>query len=385
MALERREAKLAIREAGARWVAGRTSVSDLTDDEKTAMLGVIDRREAVARVQSVAAAEAPAGATWPTEWDWRDHSGVTPVKHQRQCGACVSFATVATVESLIRLQENFTLDLSEADLHFCSSHGANCEGWWPDEALSQLQQRGVCDTACTPYTWNPPTCNNCANRNTRVVTIAGWQAFRSPDTFRVHISSYWPMIACFDVYEDFFLYECGIYSHQAGDYKGGHCVQVIGYDDDTGSWLCKNSWGSGWGMGGLFRIGYGECGIDDAMWEVNGPIGIPWSLRPKDQKDNKDNKDNKDGKDKDSKDNKDSKDRKDRKDEDNKLVAKEKETAKDKETDRLTLNQLGQRLEALTERVDAIAAELAQGRSFIQPSERPDVGEQAITDDDESS
>jgi C1A family cysteine protease len=377
MGLDHREARLAVHESGARWTAGRTSVSDLSMEEMRARLGVIDRQEAVARVQAIAGAEAAAGASWPPHWDWRDHNGVTPVQDQGGCGSCVSFGTVATVESLVQLQENFTLDLSEGDLHFCSNHGANCNGWWPDDALNELQRRGVCDEACTPY--SPPNCNNCANRDTRVVTIAGHNAFRSADTFRVHLSSYWPMIACFDVYEDFFLYRCGIYSHQAGELVGGHCVQVIGYDDQTGSWICKNSWGRNWGDRGFFEIGYGECGIDDAMWEITGPVGIPWSLRPKDQKDNKETKDSKDSKDKDGKDNKDSKDRKDRKDEDNKLAAKE------KENDRLTLNQLGQRLDELTERLDELAAQVALGRSFIPPSERPAVGEQAITEEDEES
>jgi hypothetical protein len=387
MALEPREARLAAHSAGARWTAGRTAFSDLALSEKRGMLGVIDRREAVARMARIASAEAPAGASWPSSYDWRDHNGVTPVQHQLQCGSCVSFATVATVESVVQLQEGLTLDLSEGDMHFCSSHGTNCEGWWPDEALAELQRRGVCDEACTPYT--PGVCNNCANRDARAVTIAGYAAFRSPDTFRVHLSSYWPMMACFDVYEDFYHYRCGIYSHQAGDFVGGHCVQVVGYDDQTGSWICKNSWGQSFGEGGFFEIGYGECGIDDAMWEITGPLQIPWALRPKDEKDNKDTKDSKDGKDKDGKDNKDRKDRKD----DDKLAAKEKERDKlaTKEKDRdmfdpvaLQLNQLGQRVQEIAQRLDELTAEVAAGRSFIPPSERPPVGDEAITESEEA-
>jgi len=65
-------------------------------------------------------------------------------------------------------------------------------------------------------------------------------------------------------------------------YKGGiidsadcgthndHAVLVIGYGSDKGEdyWLLKNSWGSGWGEKGYFRIlrqmnktGKGICGI----------------------------------------------------------------------------------------------------------------------------
>ncbi|MBD3235028.1 MAG: T9SS type A sorting domain-containing protein, partial [candidate division Zixibacteria bacterium] len=43
-----------------------------------------------------------------------------------------------------------------------------------------------------------------------------------------------------------------------------HAVVIVGWDDDRcngGGWICKNSWGPGWGMGGYFYIPYHSCGI----------------------------------------------------------------------------------------------------------------------------
>jgi C1A family cysteine protease len=51
---------------------------------------------------------------------------------------------------------------------------------------------------------------------------------------------------------------------------GGHCVEIIGYDDNLGCWICKNSWGTGWGEAGYFRIAYGQCAIE--TWA--GPFGV---------------------------------------------------------------------------------------------------------------
>ena len=44
--------------------------------------------------------------------------------------------------------------------------------------------------------------------------------------------------------------------------QGSHCVSPIGFDDAAGCWIAKNSWGTGWGDGGYFRIAYGQCRIE---------------------------------------------------------------------------------------------------------------------------
>ena len=82
------------------------------------------------------------------------------------------------------------------------------------------------------------------------------------------------------VYDDFMHYTGGVYSPTSSVNLGGHCVCVVGYDDTNGCWIGKNSWGTGWGEGGLFRIAYGQCGIDAEMWAVDGVSSqyfkIPW-------------------------------------------------------------------------------------------------------------
>jgi C1A family cysteine protease len=79
-----------------------------------------------------------------------------------------------------------------------------------------------------------------------------------------------PQISGMAVYTDFFNYHRGVYKHVTGSLAGYHCINVIGYDDNEGCWICKNSWGTGWGEGGFFYIAYGECGIDNAfgMWDL---------------------------------------------------------------------------------------------------------------------
>ena len=78
------------------------------------------------------------------------------------------------------------------------------------------------------------------------------------------LSSNGAIQAAMDVDSDLFDYSGGVYSYQYGDYVGGHCVCIVGYDDAEGCWICKNSWGTEWGDPndpGWFKIAYGECGI----------------------------------------------------------------------------------------------------------------------------
>jgi C1A family cysteine protease len=35
----------------------------------------------------------------------------------------------------------------------------------------------------------------------------------------------------------------------------GHAIVLVGYNNEQGYWLAKNSYGNSWGDGGLFRVG----------------------------------------------------------------------------------------------------------------------------------
>ncbi|MBK9735677.1 MAG: hypothetical protein IPO92_12210 [Saprospiraceae bacterium] len=115
--------------------------------------------------------------------DWRNRFGgnhISPPKQQGGCGSCVSFCTVSVTEAMISIEKGQQLDLSEADQHFCSSHGANCGGWWHTTAFDQIKLRGVSSEASFPYAtafpsgniWSgPPNCVANPNRNATAVKI----------------------------------------------------------------------------------------------------------------------------------------------------------------------------------------------------------------------
>jgi C1A family cysteine protease len=269
----------AISSAGAQWQAGETSVSSLSDAEKAMRLGVkllpeegtlkdIEARGEAAKA-SIRAQVAAIGA--PASIDWRNVNGqnyITPIKDQGDCGSCVAFGVLATLEGALRVsrgEPNFVVDLSEAHLFYClgQASGASCGGWHPNYAMPLLQSNGVTDEAHYPYVaGSTQACAGLlAGWQDTVIRISGSQVLSSNiAAMQEWISTKGPISACFVVYNDFFSYRNGVYRHVSGDVAGGHCVSIVGYNSE--GWICKNSWGAGWGDQGFFCIAYGECTIE---------------------------------------------------------------------------------------------------------------------------
>lgn len=282
----------AVQQAGGNWVPGITSVSELSEQEKLLRLGAVpplgeasleerELRAAARRSSAVARAE---GAT--ANFDTRNINGqnfVTDIRDQGACGSCVAFGSIATVEGTFRRQRsdpNLAVDLSEAELFYCIARqqGRNCSnGWWCDKGLDAFKTDGVTDETCYPYTAGDQNCTNrCTDWQNRLTKISGWHVITSVADMKSWIATRGPLSCAFTVYNDFFSYRSGVYTHLTGGVAGGHCVSCIGYNDDGGYWICKNSWGKNWGDNGFFQIAYGQCGIDAEMWAVDGVIETGW-------------------------------------------------------------------------------------------------------------
>ncbi|MGC5165614.1 C1 family peptidase [Luteimicrobium sp. DT211] len=232
----------------------------------------------------------------PRRFDWRDRGVIGAVTDQRWCGSCVSFATAGLVSAQAAIELGVhDLDLSEADQHFCSSHGAHCGGWNNHDSLDQVRQRGISTEASFPYMSafdSPPQVTNPADPNSlwaahcraqrlrRAYSITNFTAHTGDDR-KTYLSTVGPMICGFTVFEDFDVYAGGVFRHVTGKSRGGHAVLVVGYDDDRGCWICRNSWGTGFGGAaqpdgtgaGFFELGYGDSGIDgEAFFGCTGVV-----------------------------------------------------------------------------------------------------------------
>eukprot|EP00127_Corallochytrium_limacisporum_P001074 Clim_evm12s37 gene=Clim_evmTU12s37 len=263
-----------------------------------------------------------AGAGLPKNFDWRDVDGtnyVSPVRDQGQCGSCYTFASMAMLESRVRIQSENRLTpvFSAQEAMDCNTFGQGCAGGYPFEVAGRYAHDfGIVEEHCAPYT---ATDGTCAWKDLSKEGRDAQAAYASPDCPRwrtdefgyvgdffggsnevlmmYELYHHGPITVGFEVHADLRLYSSGLYHHTGilPDAKANgnglkalydrpifnpketmnHAVTIVGYgiEKQTGEryWTVKNSWGEKWGDHGYFKIrrGTDECGIESLGFWAN--------------------------------------------------------------------------------------------------------------------
>jgi len=115
-----------------------------------------------------------------------------------------------------------------------------------------------------------PCSNTCSDWQNRAWKINDWNWVSGRDSIKNALVNYGPLVGAYEVFEDFYYdypdtneWPDNVYYYHYGNSVGWHAIAIVGYNDNPGYWICKNSWGSGWGLSGYFKIGYGECSLEN--------------------------------------------------------------------------------------------------------------------------
>ena len=214
------------------------------------------------------------GITPPHAWDWRDKDGVSAVKDQGYCGSCYAFGFAGQVESLLMINGANETNLSENNIkegvwreligHGCPSNcWGSCDGGNALACANLYSTWGSVDEITDPYTPVDVMYDYGAPRENIFTEWHLMSDLDVPETAAlkavVHQQPVYTTIdaTCLSGYD-------GTYVIESGSDSTNHAVMIVGWNDSMGSsgaWICKNSWGTGWGDDGFFYIGYGIAGI----------------------------------------------------------------------------------------------------------------------------
>jgi C1A family cysteine protease len=286
--------QLAIKAKGAKWTAGETSMMKLSKEERKRRVGLILD---LAAENEMSFASDEFAAAVPASLDWRNNGGdfVTPVRNQGSCGSCWAFAATAAAESAWVIAQNWSgmnLNLSEQILVSCSGAG-DCGGGYIGSASNYIKNTGLPEEACFSYKAldcndsTPVCCNQaCPDWTDSTYRTDGYAGVSATvDSIKSAINTNGPLVTTMAVYNDFFSYAGGVYTHVTGSLAGYHAVLIIGYDDPGHYFIVKNSWGSGWGSTagigterGYFMIDYSQMSNEVSF----GGNTLKYSLAPAD-------------------------------------------------------------------------------------------------------
>lgn len=288
-------AQLKAQNAG--WVARETYLSHMTAQDVKTRFGL--REELSPEVEFVRNHPRSFAGNLPPKLDWRNKDGqnwVSPLLNQANCGSCVAFASVGTMETQMRIASgnpNYNISLSTENLFMCG--GASCDtGWMPTDAAEHLQNVGVVDEACSPYvsgaTGKDIACSatKCQDADKRTYKISGYTQptsyFKDVEAVKQALQK-GPLVTTIMVYEDFMSYGSGIYKHTTGKFLGGHAISIVGYDDADQAFIIRNSWGPEWGENGFGRVSYTDrSGVGSQTWlfKIPPPQGYVTIQSPRD-------------------------------------------------------------------------------------------------------
>ncbi len=269
------------------WTAGSNPIWNLSWTEKSKRLGLIlpttEEEELGTRSELMPSDDLPAA------WDWRNVNGrsyVSSVKNQGSCGSCWAFAACGALESLREIHNDTECaieNLSEQFLVSCCKGNSGCDGGNPTKTANCLRDTGTVSEICFPYTAADDPCSDaCDDWSSELRSISAWSwsstypRYPTLSELKTAVKRA-PVWTTLMVYADFYAYKSGVYRHVVGPLMGGHAVLMVGYNDTTRSFTCKNSWGASWGESGYFRVAYSQLapgGCQFGRWTQDYYLGM---------------------------------------------------------------------------------------------------------------
>lgn len=218
----------------------------------------------------------------PTSWDLRTTGFMPPIVDQGALGSCTANAAEGIMRYMEQKQGTQAPPLSRLYTYYMTrvkiehSPANQDTGCTIRGTMQSLVTYGICLESTWPYIISKfniaPTAAMITEGQLRQVLFyalldpTGSTTAQILANIKTMIASGYPVEIGFDVYASFLtIGSNGLMPYPAigESYKGGHAVDIIGYNDaiqcpnaTKGAFLVRNSWGASWGLAGYFWMPY---------------------------------------------------------------------------------------------------------------------------------
>jgi C1A family cysteine protease len=131
------------------------------------------------------------------------------------------------------------------------------------DGISSIHTQGVCDETSWPYDINQFAVKPTDDCYTSALTdvISDYSSLETLQDIKQSLAAGYPVVFGMTVYESFEnpdVKSTGMVPMPSENEEivGGHCMLIVGYDDETGWFIVRNSWSSSWGLSGYCMIPY---------------------------------------------------------------------------------------------------------------------------------
>lgn len=226
-------------------------------------------------------------------FSWGDSLG--PIRNQGACGSCWAFAAVSTLETSNAIINGAKADLAEQHALSCSG-GGSCYGGWYTPIYDWLGggKDGLQTEKSLPYQANDNSCKT-KGKTAYEVETWGWvdEVATQPKVadIKAAMCKYGAITAAVAATPAFIAYSGGTFDENSNA-NVNHAIVLVGWDDNKGAWLLRNSWGTNWGEDGYMWIDYDSNRVGEyAAWAMveedanaknnnnNGPVVQNFSER----------------------------------------------------------------------------------------------------------
>lgn len=206
-------------------------------------------------------------ATLPDSVDLR--SLCPPIYNQGQLGSCTANA-IAGALAFDRMKQQLTPLFTPSRLFIYYNERVieqtvNCDGGaMLRDGMKAIASLGVCPEDTWPYKIDEfatqPSLESYQQGEEHRAIV--YQAVNQDlNEMKSCLAAGYPFVLGFTVYESFesdTVAQTGIVPMPQPTEKvlGGHAVVAVGYDEATKTFICRNSWGTSWGLQGYFMMPY---------------------------------------------------------------------------------------------------------------------------------